>query len=262
MGTQASSTSGARASRPRRHTRHYLINARFQLKYTALLVGVVVSVMAALGAVIWQLGNTAAQHAQYAAAQAEVALRESHTSSRLVRMNALASAGDNPDLVKILEDELADTDRQAEKNLADVQARRGAVESNRRQLLWVLLGAGSAIVLLLTVMGIFITHRIVGPVFKLKRLLRQAGTGRLVVKERLRRGDELGDLFDTFLQMTLSLKALQIDRLVTLDAALRELDEAGTAPAVAARLRELRAQMQLALGEIDPASTRSPMSAR
>jgi len=38
---------------------------------------------------------------------------------------------------------------------------------------------------------------------KLKRLLRRVGTGRLVVRERLRRGDELGDLFDTFLQMTL-----------------------------------------------------------
>src|SRR5262249_45957312 len=145
----APSPSRVSAPRPRRRTRQYLVNPRFQLKYTALLVGVVVSVMGALGSVIWQLGNTAAQNAQFAATQAEVALRESHTSSRIVRMNTLASAGDNPDLVKILEDELADTDRQAEKNLADVQARRAEVETNRKHLLWVLVGAGSAIVLLL-----------------------------------------------------------------------------------------------------------------
>src|SRR5262249_21649156 len=103
---------------------------------------------------------------------------------------------------------------------------------------------------------------IVGPVFKLKRLLRQVGSGRLVVKERLRRGDELGDLFDTFLQMTLSLKALQIDRLVTLEAVLRELEQTEISPATLAKLHALRAQMQLPLGEIDPASVRGAISTR
>ena len=51
-------------------------------------------------------------------------------------------------------------------------------------------------------MGIVITHRIVGPVHKMKRLLRRVSTGRLAIEERLRKGDELEDLFDTFLQMT------------------------------------------------------------
>jgi nitrogen fixation/metabolism regulation signal transduction histidine kinase len=114
-------------------------------------------------------------------------------------------------------------------------------------LLFVLIGAGTALVALLTTMGIFITHRIVGPVFKMKRLLRQVGTGRLSVKESLRKGDELGDLFETFLQMTLSLRALQADRLATLDSIIAELEASGRELDTLARLRELRAQMRVIL---------------
>ena len=76
-------------------------------------------------------------------------------------------------------------------------------------------------------MGVVITHRIVGPVHKMKRLLRRVSTGRLAIEERLRRGDELEDLFDTFLQMTYSLRAMQAARIKTLDATLRARREDG-----------------------------------
>jgi len=237
----------------RRRTRHYLLDPRFQLKYTGLLVGVVLSVMVVLGVVIGRLGDAATEHAEFATAQAEMALKESHTSSRIVRMNALAAAADSPDLMKMLEAELAQTDAEAERNLAAVRARRADAERDRGRLRLTLIGAGTALLALLTTMGIFITHKIVGPVFKMKRLLRQVGTGRLVVKERLRRGDELGDLFDTFLQMTMSLKALQADRLVTLDAVIKDLEASGQAPEALAKLRALRTQMQLLLGDFDAA---------
>ncbi|HEU4408256.1 MAG TPA: HAMP domain-containing protein [Polyangiaceae bacterium] len=235
--------------RKQRRVRHYLLDPRFQLKYTGLLVGAVLAVMTALGVVIWQLGNAAAEGARFAATQAEMALKESHTSSRIVRMNALAAAADSPDLVKALEAELAQTDRQAEENLAKVKAHRDAVERDRERLLNALAFTGLSLLVLLTAIGIFITHRIVGPVFKMKRLLRQVGSGRLVVRERLRRGDELGDLFETFLQMTLSLKSLQADRVATLDSIIKGLEASGQAPETLARLRELRAQLQLTLGD-------------
>jgi nitrogen fixation/metabolism regulation signal transduction histidine kinase len=96
-------------------------------------------------------------------------------------------------------------------------------------------------------MGIIITHRIVGPVHKMKRLLRRVSTGRLVVEERLRRGDELEDLFDTFLQMTFSLRAMQIARLATLDTALRRAEETSTPADVIDGLKALRAQLVLGL---------------
>ena len=71
-------------------------------------------------------------------------------------------------------------------------------------------------VLAVSALGIVITHKVVGPVFKLKRLLREVGNGALSVHERLRKGDELSDLFDTFLAMVDSLRRSQeaeLDRL-------------------------------------------------
>ena len=119
-------------------------------------------------------------------------------------------------------------------------------------------GAGLALLILLSSMGIVITHRIVGPVHKLKRLLRRVGTGRLVVEERLRRGDELEDLFDTFLQMTYSLRAMQNARLATLDATLRRAEATGASPEVLDGLRALRAQLVLGLERRRGASLRPP----
>jgi nitrogen fixation/metabolism regulation signal transduction histidine kinase len=239
---------------PRRRVRGYLVDPRFQLKYTGLLVGVVLAVMLALGLVIWRTAETASAHARLATSQAEKAMLESQTSSRITRQNALAQAADSPDLLKMLEEEIAQVDREAEKNLADVKQRGRDIEAQRQRMIGLLVGSGVALVLLLGVMGIFITHRIVGPVFKLKRLLRQVGTSRLGVKERLRRGDELEDLFDTFLQMTYSLTALQRGRLATLDATIRKAEATGAAAEVLDGLRALRAQLCLGLDRVPSAA--------
>jgi nitrogen fixation/metabolism regulation signal transduction histidine kinase len=121
-----------------------------------------------------------------------------------------------------------------------------------------LIGAGVALLLMLTLMGIVITHRIVGPVHKVKRLLRRVSTGRLVVEERLRKGDELEDLFETFLQMTYSLQAMQNARVTTLDATLRRAEASGAPAEVVEGLRALRAQMMLGLEKRRAGSVRPP----
>jgi len=81
----------------------------------------------------------------------------------------------------------------------------------------------------------------------MKRLLRRVSTGRLAIEERLRRGDELEDLFDTFLQMTYSLRAIQAARLKTLDATIRRAEATNAAADVLDGMRALRAQMVLGL---------------
>ncbi|HWL85111.1 MAG TPA: HAMP domain-containing protein [Polyangiaceae bacterium] len=225
--------------------RNWLINPRFQLKYTGMLVGVVVLVMLGLGFVIGKTADTAARYAQLATLEAEKAMKESQVNSQLTRETVLMNG--NPDLLKAVEDGLSETDRQAETNLQTVQNRRAEIETQRKMVLGALVFAGVALTLVLLVMGIFITRRVVGPVHKIKRLLRRVGTGRLVVTERLRRGDELEDLFDTFMQMTWSLKALQTGRLATLDATMQKAEASGASPEVLDGLRSLRAQMVLGL---------------
>ena len=242
--TPARTRSGA----PRHRRRNYLIDPRFQLKYTGLLVAVVLTVMLVLGVLIARGANLASSYAQLAATQAERAMKESHTSSKLARQNVAANAGDDPILLQVMEEELAETDRQAEKDLEAVQQQRVEVEKHRQEMRELLVGAGVALTVLLTTMGIFITSKIVGPVYKMKRLLRRVGTGRLAIKERLRKGDELEDLFDTFLQMTYSLTALQSGRMATLEATMARARATNASPEVLEGLEALHAQMALGLG--------------
>ena len=70
---------------------------------------------------------------------------------------------------------------------------------------------------------------------------------RLVIDERLRKGDELEELFDTFLQMTYSLRAIQSARLGTLDDTLKKAEDVGAPQEVIDGMRALRAQMVLGI---------------
>lgn len=228
-----------------RHT--YLIDPRFQLKWTGYLVVVVVLVMTVLGFVIARTAGRASDTASIAVKQAEKAFEESKSNNILTRRTLELAGGDNPALTAVMNESLNDVDIQSEKNLADVRRQREDITRDRRNLQLLLGGSGVALVALLLLMGIVITHRVVGPVHKMKRLLRRVSTGRLVIEDRLRRGDELEDLFDTFLQMTYSLRAQQLARIKTLDGTLRRAEASGTPEEVVEGMRALRAQLVLGL---------------
>ena len=94
------------------------------------------------------------------------------------------------------------------------------VDSKNRTTALVVLGIGVA--------GIIFTHKIAGPIFKMKRLMRQVGEGKLVVKEKLRKGDELHHFFETFEKMVENLRTNQrgeIRRLEEVYAAFGSDDE-------------------------------------
>jgi nitrogen fixation/metabolism regulation signal transduction histidine kinase len=242
-----------------RQNRSYLLDPRFQLKWTGYLVVVVVLVMAALGAVIARTAGRASDTATLAVKQAEKAYEESKSNNILTRRTMQLAGGDNPALQQIMDESLGEVDSQSEKNLAEVRSRQEDIAHDRQNVRFLLIGSGAALVLLLFVMGIIITHRIVGPVHKMQRLLRRVSTGRLVIDERLRKGDELEELFDTFLQMTYSLRAMQGARLATLDATLRRAEKASVPDDVMEGLQALRAQMVLGLEKRKP-SIRPPAS--
>ena len=87
---------------------------------------------------------------------------------------------------------------------------------------------------------------------KLKRLLRQVGEGKLVVREKLRKGDELQHFFETFENMVNDLRRAQTAEISKVDKILerladspmstrgmREVDENGVE-----LLKQLRREMQ------------------
>lgn len=230
-----------------RRVRHYLLDPRFQLKWTAYLVAVVLLVMGVLGTLVARVAARSSATAEIAVTQAEKAFEESRSNSILAKRTVQLAAGDNPTLAAVMDESLGEVDAQSEKNLAEVKTKRDEIARDRRHIGLLLAVSGVTMALLLTFMGIIITHRVVGPVLKIKRLLRRVGTGRLVIEERLRKGDELEDLFDTFLQMTFSLRAMQNARVKTLDGTMRRAEETGASKEVIDSLRALRAQMVLGM---------------
>lgn len=247
------SSAGKPMAPPKRRLRNYLLDPRFQLKYTAMICGVAVVLMAGLSVVIVRIADTASSQASIAVSQAESAFRESKTSAEILHTNTLMNAGDNPELIDRINADLRVANDRLEVSLARSRAQRASIEQNRGNIRVVLGVSGLLLVLLLGLAGIVITHKLVGPVYKLKRLLRVVGSGRLDIRERLRKGDELEDLFDAFLGMVESLKKSQRAEIHQLDEALAEVDATHLAPAAVTKLKALRAQMQAALGDEQPA---------
>lgn len=244
---------GSVAPRKGPHQKHkrgsvWLVNKRFQLKYTFMLVGVVLVVAGALGVLVGSMAQTALHHAEVATASAERAAKESEANSKLARDNAVLAAGDNPNLLRLMEGSIAEADEKSAQELAKVRQAGQELKESARLLIVVMALAIVALAIALTLIGLRMTQRIVGPVHRLKRLLRRVGTGRLTVGERLRKGDELEDLFDTFRQMTFSLMALQRGRLATLEATLKDAHATKADLSVREGLNALRAQLELGLG--------------
>ena len=251
-----STAPSAPRARPKRRRSGYLLDPRFQLKWTGLLVGSVLAVTVALGVVLANTANDAAQSARIASTQAEKALKEAAISAKLLHLTAGSYAELDPDLAKAIDRDEDKIDQEHARNLAEVNTRWLAVDAQRRRILWLLIGGSAAICVILAMLGIFITHRVVGPAYRLKRLLRQVGTAKFdMAVGELRRGDELEDLFETFVQMAWSLRALQAGRLATLDATLVKANAANVPDDVLRGLTSLRAQLSLGL---HPDSHRPP----
>jgi HAMP domain-containing protein len=249
--------------RPKRRLRNYLLDARFQLRYVGLLAGTAFVLISLLGSVVATTSSIAIREArastelaQLAAEQAARAVAETEASARVLRLHQLSLSDPGGPVARSIEAELARVDLSARSELARVRGfRERAFEQQRRvealrpRLLTWIVASGLALVLALALLGIVITHRVVGPAWRMRRLLAKVGAGRLRVDERLRRGDELGALYDAFVAMVGALRGARQEELMELDRAI-----GATEPTSAAlpRLRALSAKIRASLSDVPP----------
>ena len=129
-----------------------------------------------------------------------------------------------------------------------------------------------SIVVLITLCGwgIFVTHRISGPLYVLRRNLEDLVQGRLPARKALRKKDEFKDLFESFWRAVAALRERRQAELTTLSAVLQTaasaLDGDGdkrknALQSIATQLEALRAEITEALGEQTDPSFRTPSSA-
>ena len=199
--------SGGPGMHPKRRLRNYLLVPSFQLKYTAMVVGVTVVVASVLGIMAYK----------YSVGQTE-----------MLSMNRMAAQGS-----AITEEFVKDLERYSEA--AD------------RKVAFSIFGGVLFLALALGMTGIVVTHRLVGPAYRLKMLLREVRDGRLVVRGRLRKGDELQDIFEAFQEMILSLRAAQEQEIALLEAAIDRARQAGVPQEAIADIESIRDRMRAAL---------------
>ncbi len=163
---------------PRRRLRNYLLDRRFQLKYTSVFVFTAISVAAVLGAIAYDYS-----HGQTEALSAQLAAHPDFQADMVNKLESWSSAQD-------------------------------------RKVLMAILSGIAILALVLGITGIIITHRMVGPAYRLKKMFYETEKGRYRMPGRLRRGDELQDVFDAFVRVIDALRARNRDMISRLELAL------------------------------------------
>ncbi|PZR11386.1 MAG: signal protein [Archangium gephyra] len=191
-----------------RKLRNFLLDARFQLKFAAYFVALSLVVAGLLG--VFLVRTTSSLFSQISAS-VEARKKAADTSRELGNCtvnNELAANMDNPELVASLAEKSKAIDSAFEAEQRAVQEQSVEVQRHQQQTLYALLGILALFIFLVALMAIVITHRIVGPLFRIKRMAREVASG--VVRPPtygLRPDDELQDVFAVFSDMVTALRA-------------------------------------------------------
>jgi hypothetical protein len=112
-----------------------------------------------------------------------------------------------------------------------------------RVVLWGIVGFGVVLILSISAVGILITHKVAGPLYKIATFFGRVRDNRLgPAPANLRKGDELQEFYGAFKEMHTAVRARAEDDVRVLGNAVAVLETAPEArsPSVARALEELR----------------------
>jgi hypothetical protein len=112
-----------------------------------------------------------------------------------------------------------------------------------RVVLWGIVGFGVVLILSISAVGILITHKVAGPLYKIASFFGRVRDNRLgPTPANLRKGDELQEFYGAFKEMHTSLRARAEDDVRIIGNAVTVLETAPDArsPALARALEDLR----------------------
>ncbi len=214
-------TTAEKTGRHQRSLKNYLIDSRFQLKYTGFIVGATLLLSIILGIFLYTTSNKVVEESKTVSDMAKTQIKDDPIY------------GSDPDLMKSVADSTADVDQK--------------VLRQQRAMMTGVVGGLTVLVVLIGLLGIYFTHKVAGPVHKMKGLLKQVGSGKLSFKGGLRKGDELHEFFETFQAMVDSLRARQQKEIDNLEAALVVAKEGGASDAALEKISLVRDEMRRVL---------------
>lgn len=226
------------AGRRQRKLKNLLLDPGFQLKYTGYLVAATLLISLSLGGVLWKTSSQVVSQSEQSVKQGtqivslgREVIEESRKVSAVVRMNIVKDPvyQNDPELLKAFNTDAAVQDQRLEAQWTQLEVQSQALveqaENLRRfqsTLLWSIVWILGLLVVVIGLVGIFVTHKVAGPVFKMKRQFGELASGSLKVPSGLRKGDELIDFFAEFRSMVSSLRTERQKQLELLEEAMSE----------------------------------------
>jgi methyl-accepting chemotaxis protein len=268
-------SSGVPSHRGQRRLRNFLLDRHFQLKYSGYLVGVSVFLSASLGFILWQTSRELITQTRASVALGEQIvergrklLAESEKVNSVVKMNIVQAYADDPALLDVFQSAAGDRDVMLAQGQSQLEANSVALREQSQRIERGYVGLAVMVVsaLLLLVLGIglagvVVTHKVAGPVFKMKRLLGDLAKGQFRVVARLRKGDELQHFFDAFNDTAAQLNRRQEEEIRQIDGVIELLARAGRDPANVSGARErllsLRDSMRVSLATHPPGAPKN-----
>jgi HAMP domain-containing protein len=203
-----------------RKLKNYLLDARFQLKFAGYFVAMTLVVAALLGAFLVRTTDSLFARMNDAVDARSRAAEVDRELGTCTLNNDLSRNMDDPGFAATLEQRSkAIADTFAAETRAVLQQRAELVRQQQVTIA-MLLGLLVAFIAVVALGAIVITHRIVGPLFRLKRMAREVAAGVLQPPTYgLRPGDELREVFELFAGMVGKLRAQAEADLATVEAA-------------------------------------------
>jgi nitrogen fixation/metabolism regulation signal transduction histidine kinase len=251
-------TSAAPAPRVKykRSLKNYLLDVKFQLKWTGFIIIVALGVSAIMGVFLARTSADVTNESAKVIAQGQELLKESQKNSDLVKMQIKEQYSETPELGEAFAKGANEIDVKLQKRHQELLAQQQATMDKQSMMVLSLIGGLSFLVLLIGILGIYFTHKVVGPIHMMKGLLRQVGDGKLNFNRKPRKGDELQDFFEVFATMVEKLKDRQRREVELLTDAIADAQRisspdlskpAAVSEDALAKIREVRDEMKAAL---------------
>lgn len=231
----------------KRSLKNYLLDPRFQLKWTGMIIAVAFVISAILGVFLYRTSSEVTAQSEKVIGQGQALIDESEKNSELVKIQIKKDYGDAPELAESFAKGAHELDAQLEAKKKNLVAQHEATRRQQNTMLTSLVVGLVLLVVLIGILGIYFTHKVVGPIYKMKMLLRQVGEGKLNFHGKLRKGDELQDFFEVFAAMVEKLKDRQRREVTELESAMEAARASGASEDAIEKIRHVRDEMKAAL---------------
>lgn len=204
-----------------RRLRNFLLDWRFQAKFAGYFVVITLVVAGLIGFFLWNTTNSLFEQMNAAVDARSKAAETSKELGVCAINNDLAKNMDDPEFAKKLEERSKAIDSAFDNEMKGVLQQRTELVQQQKITALMLIGGLLGFIFIIAAVAIVLTHRIVGPLFRVKRMAREVAGGTIRPPEYgLRPGDELREVFDAMAHMVVELRKRAESDLKAVEAGL------------------------------------------